>query len=308
MIKPTRPSMAALQAFESAARTGSFTRAAAELRVTQGAISRQIRQLEEQLGVRLFDRVRQRAALTAVGRRYRDDVRRTLDQLELATERAMARIDLDTVLTLAVTPTFGSKWLAPRLPAFAAAHPHLSIDCLIWLPRAALGIEQFDAAIVPGRPTEGHVHAIHLVESELLPMCRPEYRAAHRIRTPSDLLRVRLLQQANRPSAWADWFAAQGIAAADTIRGPRFELTSMLMEAAMSGLGVALLPACLTERERATGLLTTLPTRGAYHGQAYYLAVPESKRDAPRVAAFQRWIVEQARGARTALRRVAARK
>jgi len=308
MIKTPRPTTAALQAFECAARTGSFTRAAIELHVTQGAISRQIRQLEEQLGVMLFERVHQRVVLTEVGRRYRDDVRRTLDQLELATQRAMACVDVDNVITVAVAPTFSSNWLAPRLPAFAEAYPHLTINCLMWLPRFDFGVDQFDAAIQLASPKWTNVHISHLLDSDLFPMCSPGYRATHRIRTPSDLLRVRLLHQINRPTAWGDWFAAQGITPVDTLRGPRFELIAMLMNAAVAGLGVALLSACLTERERAAGTLTVLPSRAEHRGEAYYLVVPESKSESPRVLAFQQWILDEARDAKNLLRRVGPRR
>jgi len=308
MITTPRPTTAALQAFECAARTGSFTRAAAELHVTQGAISRQIRQLEDQLGVALFERVRQRVVLTEVGRRYRDDVRRLLDQLEVATQRAMACVDVANVLTVAVVPTFSANWLAPRLPRFFQEFPEITINCLMWLPRFDFGLERFDAAIQLGSPKWTDVHAYHLLDSDLFPMCSPSYRAANRIRTPADLLRVRLLHQINRPTAWGDWFASQGITSADTVRGPRFELIAMLMDAAVAGLGVALLPACLTERERAAGALTVLPCRANYRGEAYYLVVPDAKRESPHVVAFHQWITGEARGAASPPRRVGAKR
>jgi LysR family glycine cleavage system transcriptional activator len=302
MVNTPRPTTVTLQAFECAARNGSFTRAAIELNVTQGAISRQIRQLETQLGVRLFERVQQRVVLTEVGRRYRDDVRRALDQLEHATERVMACVDVDHVVTVAVAPTFSSNWLAPRVSAFSAAYPLLTINCLMWLPRFDVGVDQFDAAIQLGSPKRSNLEVSHLLDSDLFPMCSPSYRATLRLRGPSDLLRARLLHQINRPTAWGDWFAAQGLAAADTLRGPRFELIAMLMDAAVAGVGVALLPACLTERECADGTLTILPSHADYRGEAYYLVIPESKRQLPRVQAFRQWILAEARLANSLLR------
>ena len=307
LMKTPRPTTATLQAFECAARNGSFTRAAIELNVTQGAISRQMRQLEAQLGVLLFERVQQRVVLTEVGKRYRDDVRRALDQLEHATQRAMACTDVDHVITVAVAPTFSSNWLAPRLSAFAEAYPQLTINCLIWLPRFDSGVDQFDAAIQLGNPRRTNVDVSHLLDSDLFPMCSPSYRATHRIRTPSDLLRVRLLHQINRPTAWGDWFAAQGITSVDTVRGPRFELIAMLIDAAVAGVGVALLPACLAERECADGSLTILSSPAEYRGEAYYLVIPHSKRELPRVLAFRQWILAEARRRTASLGRVPQR-
>src|SRR5262245_21245949 len=239
MTKTPRPTMGALEAFESAARLGSFTRAAAELHVTQGAVSRQIRQLEQQLRTRLFQRVRQRVVLTDAGRRYRHDVRRLLDQLEVATQSAMAYADGMNVLTLAVVPTFSSNWLAPRLPRFAHLHPNITINCFTWLPRFEFGTHQFDAAIHLGPPRWPDTHGYRLLEWNQVPMCSPAYRAAQKLRTSSDLVRATLLHQINRPTAWSDWFAAEGIRSPDLPRGPRFELVAMLTQAAVAGLGVA---------------------------------------------------------------------
>ena len=302
MIKTPRPTTTTLQAFECAARTGSFTRAAMELNVTQGNISRQMRQLETQLGVQLFERVRQRVLLTEVGRRYRDDVRRALDQLEHATQRVMACVDVDHVITVAVAPSFSSNWLAARLSAFAEAYPHLTINCLMWPPRFDFGVDHFDAVIQLGSPKRTNVDVWHLLDSDLFPMCSASYRATQRIRTPSDLLRARLLHQINRPTAWRDWFAAQGITSVDTVRGPRFELFAMLMDAAVAGVGVALLPTCLAARECADGTLTILPSHAGHRGEAYYLVIPESKRESPRVLAFRQWILAEAGRANSLLR------
>src|SRR5262245_43627261 len=204
MAKTPRPTTGALEAFESAARHGSFTRAASELHVTQGAVSRQIRQLEQQLGTRLFQRVRQRVVLTDAGRTYREDVRRMLDQLEVATQRAMAFVDDANVLTIAVVPTFSSNWLAPRLPRFAERHPNITINCFVWLPRFHLDMQQCDAAIHLGPPRWPDAHGYRLMDWDSTPMCSATYRAALRLRTSSDLTRATLLHQINRPTAWSD--------------------------------------------------------------------------------------------------------
>jgi LysR family glycine cleavage system transcriptional activator len=299
MIDPTRktllPTMTALTAFESAARHGSFTRAALELNLTQGAISRQIRQLEDQLGAQLFRRVSQRVVLTDAGREYLQDVRRTLDHLEVATQRAMAYADGANVVKLAVPPTFSATWLARRLPDFMARHPTVTINCAIRLPWFDQGTEKFDAAIHASAPTLGNTVVHPLMRTKITPVCSPGYRAAQRLRAPSDLLRAALLHQTNRPLAWADWFEASGVSAPQAFRGPRFEHIAMLIRAAVAGLGVALVPLCLIEDEIENGTLTALAPRSPRSDLLFYLVGPATKQDVTGIRAFTEWIVHEAR-------------
>jgi LysR family glycine cleavage system transcriptional activator len=130
-------------------------------------------------------------------------------------------------------------------------------------------------------------------------MCSPAYRAAHRLRTSADLPAATLLHRINRPTAWADWFAAEGIRSADIARGPRFELLAMLTQGAVTGLGVALLPMCLTESERNAGWLTVLPSRAPHREDPLYLVIPDTKRDAPALRIFRDWLMKEARVDRT---------
>jgi LysR family glycine cleavage system transcriptional activator len=294
-MKTVLPSVAALVAFESAARHGSFTRAAAELHLTQGAISRQIRQLESQLGTALFKRVRQRVTLSDAGRAYLADVRQMLDALELATQRAMAYADGADVLKLAVPPTFSATWLARRLPTFVAAHPSVTINCAMRLPWFDYGTETFDAAIYSGRPTLPGLVVQPLIETEVMPVCSPPFRAAYRIQAATDLTRVPLLHQTNQPMAWADWFSAAGVTAPSGFPGPRFEHIAMLSRAALAGLGVALIPACLIEDELSLGHLQALLPSCARSRLVFYLAIPEGRRTRPAIRAFADWILDAAR-------------
>jgi LysR family glycine cleavage system transcriptional activator len=300
MKKTALPSVAALMAFESAARHGSITRAAAELHLTQGAVSRQIRQLEAQLGTALFRRIRQRVSLSDAGRGYLADVRQTLDALEVATQRAMAYADGTNVLKLAVPPTFSATWLASRLPRFLETHPDITINCAMRLPWFDYGTEKFDAAIYLGPPTLPDVVVHHIVETEVIPVCSPAFRSAHRVRTPSDLARVPLLHQTNQPMAWADWFAGVGIPAPAALPGPRFEHVAMLSRAAVAGLGVALVPACLAEDELAGVLLIALLPTAPRNRVSFYLGVPDAKAAAPSVRAFTEWITQPAQSIRSA--------
>ena len=290
----TLPSVAALVAFESAARHGSFTRAATELNLTQGAISRQIRQLESQLGTALFRRIRQRVTLSDAGRGYLADVRQLLDALEVATQRAMAYADGANVLKLAAPPTFSATWLAARLPTFIAEHPGITINCAMRLPWFDFGTDTFDCAIYQGPPTLPGLVARRLIDTEIIPVCSPAFRTANRIQAPADLARVALLHQTNQPLAWPDWFAAAGVAPPPVFAGPRFEHIAMLTRAAVSGLGVALVSACLVEDELTLGHLKALLPNCPRHRQVFYFAVPETKQHLPVVRAFTEWIVRAA--------------
>lgn len=296
-MKALLPSIAALVAFESAARHGSFTRAAAELNLTQGAISRQIRQLESQLGTALFRRIRQRVTLSDAGRGYLADVRQTLDTLEVATQRAMVYADGAVVLKLAVPPTFSASWLADRLPTFIAEHPGITINCAMRLPWFDYGTEAFDCGIYSGPPTLPGLVAQPLIETHVIPVCSPAFRTANRVLTAAALARVPLLHQTNQPTAWADWFAAAGVPAPLGFPGPRFEHIAMLTRAAVAGLGVALVPACLVEDELATGRLKALLPGSPRNRLVYYVAVPEAKQTLPAIRAFVDWVVRAAASA-----------
>jgi LysR family glycine cleavage system transcriptional activator len=299
MIDPLRktllPTMTALTAFECAARHGSFTRAAAELNLTQGAVSRQIRQLEDQLGAQLFRRIRQRVVLTEAGRGYLVDVRRTLDHLEVATQRAMAYADGVNVLKLAVPPTFSATWLARRLPRFSALNPGVTINCAMRLPWFDQGTEKFDVAIHAAVPSLPNTSVQLLMRTRIVPVCSPGYRASLGLRTPGDLQRAALLHQTNRPLAWADWFDAAGINAPHAFRGPRFEHIAMLVRAAVAGMGVALAPLCIIEEETDRGLLKVLAPRSPCAELSFYLAIPEARQAVHGIRAFTEWILHEAR-------------
>ena len=295
MRKTLLPTMAALTAFECAARHGSFTRAAAELYLTQGAVSRQIRQLEDQLGAQLFRRIRQRVVLTEAGRGYLVDVRRTLDHIEVATQRAMAYADGANVLKLAVPPTFSATWLARRLPRFIARNPGVTINCAMRLPWFDQGTEKFDVGIHATVPSLPNTLVHLLMRTKIVPVCSHGYRSSLKLRSPADLQRAALLHQTNRPLAWADWFDAAGITAPHAFRGPRFEHIAMLVRAAVAGMGVALAPQCLIEDETDRGLLKVLAPRSPCAELSFYLAIPEAKQTVHGIRVFTEWIMQEAR-------------
>jgi LysR family glycine cleavage system transcriptional activator len=294
------PSIGDLVAFESAARHASFTRAAAELNLTQSAISRAVRLLEERIGVTLFERVRQRVVLTAAGTVYLQDVRRILDELRESTHRVMAFADSAATLNIAVLPTFATRWLVPRLPDFARQHPDITLNFATRLQPFNFAAEPFDAAIHYGNPTWAAAESYHLMDEVMVAVCSPEYRRAQDIRSPADVPRISLLHQTTRPMAWADWFEEAGIEAAGVHRGPRYEQFSMIAQAAVSGLGAALLPKVLIEDELAANRLEVLFDQQLKSPSAYYWVVPDEKVATTPLKAFTRWITGKAKEAAAA--------
>ena len=288
------PPVADLLAFEAAARHASISRAAEELHLTQSAVSRQVRQLEAQLGQALFTRVRQRVVLTDAGRLYAADVRAVLQQLGAATQKAMALADGGGLLHLAVLPTLGARWLVPRLPAFAALHPELTVNLSARGEPFGFAQEPFDAAIHYGAPHWAGAVCDYLMHEEVVPVCSPALRTRHRIETPADVAGLTLLHQTTRPMLWADWFEQEGVPAPQALRGPRFEQFAMIAQAAISGLGVALLPRFLMEEELASGALVELPGGVLTSSDAYYLVVPLARAESAGVKAFRAWLREVA--------------
>ncbi len=288
------PPIADLLAFEAAARHASISRAAAELHLTQSAVSRQVRQLEAHLGMALFHRVRQRVVLTDAGRVYAAELRAALQQLSGAKQKIMAFSGGGGLLNLAVLPTLGTRWLIPRLGDFAAQYPQVTLNVAARTEAFDFALEPFDAAIHYGAPHWAGAVCEYLMHEQVVPVCSPAFKALHRIRRVRDLSTVVLLQQSTRPTQWSQWFEQVGVDPAHALRGPRFEQFSMIAQAAVSGLGAALLPRFLVESELASGALVVLSDQALTPVDAYYLVYPESRAQAPLVQAFRDWVLAQA--------------
>lgn len=291
------PSVGNLLAFEATARHGSVSRAAEELNLTQSAVSRQIQQLEDALGVSLFSRTRQRVVLTDVGRIYATHVRNTLGELSDATRQAIALSGTSGVLNLAVLPTFGTRWLIPRVPEFFDKHPDVTVNFGVRLVPFDFAAEPFDAAIHFGQPHWPGARCDHLLDEECVPVCSPDYQQREQIRAPADLARATLLQQSTRSTSWSEWSIAANVDIGNALRGPRFEQFAMVAQAAVAGLGVGLIPHFLIADELASGRLIVLFPKSLVSSGAYYLVYPEPKAEAPLVRSFRDWIKEKAREA-----------
>jgi LysR family transcriptional regulator, glycine cleavage system transcriptional activator len=289
------PSITCLQSFESVARHGSISRAAVELNLTQSAVSRQILQLEELLDVALFERVRQRVIITDAGKLYLSSIKKILIDLKTSTSQVMACGGTTNLLNLAVLPTFATCWLMPRLSRFLKRHPDTTVNFSTRTTQFDFCIEPFDAAIHYGsRSWPGGV-AHHLMDEDTVPVCSPKYETAHRIRKPADLAQTVLLHQSTRTDAWAEWFDIVGVEHAQPRRGPRYEQFAMIAQAAVCGLGVALLPKILIEDELARGRLSVLFAHSIRSANSYYVVVPDDKTPSPVTTAFIHWILSEAK-------------
>lgn len=289
-LKDTRrrlPKLGGLQAFEATARLGSVSRAAIELSLTQGAVSRQLLALEAQLGVTLFLRSKKRLLLTEAGAGYLDDVRGGLAALADATDALTSSQGRGGSLRLATLPTFGAKWLVPRLPRFYASHPHIRLDLITRLAPFDFSIEQLDGAIhFGGREWSGAITE-HLAQEEMRVVAIP--RLASRCRLPADVLQLPLLQITSRAFSWRDWLAAAGLA--DTTMTPYLQVETFAMgiEAVLAGLCVGILPNFFVAAEIAAGSLVTIGP-AVVSESAYYFVYPERKRDYYPLREFSEWI------------------
>ncbi|WP_026790218.1 LysR family transcriptional regulator [Pleomorphomonas oryzae] len=290
MARDLLPSIGALVAFESAARHLSFSRAAAELHLTQGAISRQVRELEIRLGLPLFERINQRVFLTDAGETYRLEVARILAGLATATERTMASASGAEVLNLAVLPTFAARWLVPRLPKFLADHPQATVNFVVRNEPFSFADTPLDAAIHFGEPTWPGAMCDFLCIEEVYPIAAPSLRDRFGLQNAMAISQAPLLHQSSRPTAWADWLAAEGLPTAGAYRGSRFDQFSMIAEAAVAGLGVALMPRFMIEAELASGRLALLTERPIDAGKAYWFVYPEAKVRSRLVRSFGDWL------------------
>lgn len=287
------PSVASLLALEALDRLGTASAAAAELSLTQGAISRQLQVLEGQLGVALVARERQRLALTPAARDYVAEVRKALKILSDASLTLRANPSGGT-LNLAILPAFGMHWLAPRLARFAASHPEVTVNLSTRLRPFDFDGTAFDAAIHYGREDWPGVSFLKLMDEEIVAVASPELVPTP-LREARDVLALPLLQLDGRSGDWGRWLAHHG---APGLRPPAmlFDQFATMAQAAVHGMGVALLPTFLTGADLAAGRLVPVfgpPVRA--HG-AYYLVAPASRPGRAPLASLRRFLAAGAEG------------
>jgi DNA-binding transcriptional LysR family regulator len=285
--------MSWLLAFESAARHLSFTRAAEELSLTQSAVSRHVQSLEEMLEVALFRREGRQIELTAVGEMYLRELRGGLQRIRNASLQAIAYRSGVGSIHLATLPTFAAKWLMPRLTSFYAAHPGILVHIHSRIGQFDLELAGMDAAISVGDGNWPGLVSYHLLDEQLVPVVSPALQQRSPINAPADVAQHLLLKVAARPDAWNQWFSTYGVALNPMRPGPQFELTSHLIQAAIAGIGVGLVPRFLVEDELGSGALIVPVDAPLATGLGYYLFVPPHKALPPSLASLKDWLLAQ---------------
>jgi LysR family transcriptional regulator, glycine cleavage system transcriptional activator len=287
------PSLNGLRAFEAAARHLSFTLAAAELNVTQTAISHQIKRLEEELGLRLFVRKNRALALTPKAKDYLPGVRAAFNDLKLATDRLL-RKDEDNVLTVSTLASHAAKWLLPRLSTFQEMHP--GIDVRITTSTSLVDFKggDVDAAIRYGRGHWPGVRAQWLMADEMFPVCSPALLKGDKpLSCPQDLARYTLLHSSGGyDDDWRLWLTAAGLPT-DISKHPglTFDLIFVTVQAAIDGIGVAMGRTSYVQDDIAKGRLV-VPFKIALPTDAgFYLVSPEAADDPPKLKLFQQWLL-----------------
>ncbi|WP_306004964.1 LysR substrate-binding domain-containing protein [Aquicoccus porphyridii] len=296
MIAPRRflPSVPALQALEAVERLGSATAAAEELALTQSAVSRQLQALEAQLGVPLLNRSRKRLALTSAGARYAAEIRGALQQIAQASLRLQTDMGGGAV-NLAILPSFGMRWLVPRLPGFAKAYPDITINMTTRLEQFNFAAQPFDAAITFGDGEWSGTDKLLLAREYVLPVALPSLVAGQTLRGPQDLQRFPLLHIQTRPRAWTEWFGAHGVETPH-VTGTYYDQFTTMIQAVLHGLGVALLPDYLIGQELSDGRLVSAYGGPTESRGAYWLVWPEDKAADPALRQFRDWLRDEVEG------------
>ena len=287
------PSLNALKAFEAAARHGSFTKAAEELHVTQGAVSHQVKALELELGLKLFRRARQRLVISDAGKSYLEVVRDAFDRLSFGTEHLLQRQSAG-VLTVTVSPNFAAKWLVHRLGRFAEAHPGIDLRVSAAAHHVDFAREDIDLGIRHGDGQWPGLHATRLCVEELFPVCSPKLaRGSRALRAPADLKRHTLLHVDDRRD-WGLWLAAANVADADPARGLVLNQAYLAIDAAVGGQGVALARTALAARDILEGRLVRPFDLALKIPYAYWIVCPKTTAGLPKIRVFRDWLLAEA--------------
>lgn len=287
------PPLNSLRTFEAAARHLSFTRAADELNVTQAAVSHQIRALEDRLGRKLFRRGPGGIRLTAEGQRYLPGIRNALEAIHEATEELLSA-DSHGTLTVTTLPSFAARWLVPRLGSFTARHPEIDVRIAPSVHRVDFAKEDVDLGIRYGTGDYRGLRSTRLMSEDIAPMCSPTLlEAPPALSAPKDLAQHTLLHEDGNTD-WRNWLMAAGVNEVDWTRGPVFLDGSMLIQAAVSGQGIALGRGVLARDELRAGRLIQPFELRLPAEYAYYVVCPEETFGRFKITAFRDWLLDQA--------------
>src|SRR6266702_758889 len=279
----TLPPLETFRFFEAAARHLNFTHAAEEMHVTHGAVSQRIKRLEEHLGTPLFRRSGRSMLLTDEGRRLQERVRAAIGEITEGVE-AIRPNNTGRILTISTPPCFAD---------FNEHHPDIQVNIRATRSLTDFTRDGIDMAVRFGPGKWAGLISIKLRDEELVPVCSPALRAGRLPRVPSDLLKMPLLHDERQP--WSLWFEAVGLEYRDTGQGPRYSDASLLLPAAIGGLGVALARASLVEAELASGRLVRLFSRSVPTRYSYFIVYPPRSASSGKIQVFQEWLLEQVR-------------
>jgi LysR family glycine cleavage system transcriptional activator len=297
MTGPLRrlPSLNALRAFWASARHGSFAAAAGELHVTASAVSLQVRQLEDELGVKLFQRTPKGLILSSQGAEILPGVNEAFSQLQATLLKGGWAEDTRT-LSVSVAPSFATKWLLPRLDRFVGQYPEIDVRVLATVELTDFTAEPIDLAIRYGHGHYPGLQADLLMRESVFPVCSPKLLEGRQLADLPALLRTAALLHDDSPDQdptcpdWKSWLKASGIGEVDWQRGPRFNQSNFVLEAAANGLGVALAKASLVQYDIADGRLVRLGDTATPIELAYFLVYPPDRAANPTTTAFRDWL------------------
>ena len=285
------PNLNALKAFEAAARHESFTKAAEELNVTQGAVSHQVKALEAELGIKLFNREPRRLVITQMGRDFLIVVRDAFDRIAAGTDRLLER-QKTGILTVSTSPNFASKWLVHRLGRFAELYPDIDLRVSATLHHVDFAQEDIDIAVRHAEGPAPGLDCTRLYAEELFPVCSPELLLRNPLRQPTDLANHTLLHLDNRQD-WSKWLNAAGVTETDPSRGPILNQASMVIDAAVDGQGIALARTGLVAHDIINRRLVcpfqlTLPV-----SYGYWIVCPKATAQLPKIVTFRNWLLAE---------------
>jgi LysR family glycine cleavage system transcriptional activator len=292
-MRPRLPALNNLKAFEAAARHESFTRAAEELCVTQGAVSQQVKALEEGLGIKLFNRERQRLIITEAGRDYLMVVRDALDRIAIGTERLLQRQNAG-VLTVSTSPDFAAKWLVHRLGHFAEAHSGIDLRVSATLHHVDFAREEVDLAVRHGEGNWLGLDAVQLSAEQLFAVCSPKLLTGRqRLSKPADILKFPLIHLDSRAD-WTRWLRAVDVDDAGAAHGTVLNRASMVIDAAINGQGVALARTTLAAWDLINGRLVRPFPASIPLSKTYWIICPKATSNVPKIVTFRSWLLAEA--------------
>jgi len=283
----------AVRAFEAAARHESFTRAAEELCVTQGAVSHQVKALETELAIKLFNRERQRLIITEAGREYLNVVRDALDRIAVGTERLLQR-QSGGVLTVSTSPDFAAKWLVHRLGHFAEAHADIDLRVSATLHHVDFAREEVDLAVRHGDGNWPGLETVRLSAEQLFAVCSPKLLSGRRrLEKVADVLKFPLIHLDSRAD-WTKWLQGLGVDDADVSHGPVLNRASMVIDAAINGQGIALARTTLAAWDLINGRLVRPFPDSMPVARTYWIVCPKATATFPKIATFREWLLTEA--------------